>query len=120
MYVALGQVVADVILSAHVPVRSQDAPQIPELQIAEPPVTAGHALPHVPQFVVVFSAVSQPLGRLASQSPQPVLQLGTHDDEAQVVAPCAFVQAAPHPPQLLLSVRRLVSQPLAAALSQFA
>jgi hypothetical protein len=120
MYVEVGHVVADVILSAQVPVRSHEAPQIPELHVAEPPVTAGHAFPHMPQFVVVFSAVSQPFGRLASQSPQPVLQLGMHDDEAHVVVPCAFVQAAPHPPQLLASVRRLISQPLAADPSQFA
>jgi hypothetical protein len=116
----LGQVVADVILSAHVPVRLHDTPQMPALQIGVPPVTAGQVLPHEPQFVVLFSWVSHPFGRLASQSPQPVLQLGTHEDAAQLVAPCAFVHPVPHEPQLLRFVRRLISQPLAAALSQFA
>jgi hypothetical protein len=120
MYVSFGQVVADVILSAHVPVRLHDAPQMPALQIGVPPVTAGQMLPHVPQFVVLFSCVSQPFGRLASQSPQPVLQLGTQADAVQLVAPWAFVHAVPHDPQLLRFVRRLTSQPLAAPLSQFA
>jgi hypothetical protein len=97
-----------------------DAPQIPELQIDVPPMTAAQALPHVPQLLVVFSTVSQPFGRLLSQSPQPVLQVGAHTDAAQVLVPCAFVQAVPHVPQLFVLVRRLTSQPLAAALSQSA
>jgi len=120
MYCAFGQLVADVIFSAHVPVRSQDALQIPELQIGVPPVTAGQVLPQLPQFEVELSCVSQPFGRLLSQSPQPVPQLGTHADEVQLVVPCAFVQAVPHAPQLFRLVRRLTSQPLAGALSQFA
>jgi hypothetical protein len=41
----------------------------------------------VPQFVAVVSAVSQPLSRLLSQSPKPVLQLGTQADAAQWVVP---------------------------------
>jgi hypothetical protein len=71
-------------------------------------------------LATLFSWVSQPFGRLASQSPQPVLQLGAQADVAQVVVPWAFVQAVPQEPQLLRFVRRLTSQPLAGALSQFA
>jgi hypothetical protein len=120
IYVLLGHVVGDVIFRAHVPVRSHDASQIPELQIGVPPVTAGHTLPHVPQLLAVVSGVSQPFGRLVSQSPQPVLQLGVHNDDAQLVVPCAFVHAVPHIPQLLLSVRRETSQPFVGMVSQLA
>jgi hypothetical protein len=118
--VVLGQVVGDVIFNAHVPVRLHDAPQIPALQIGVPPVTAGQTLPHVPQLLVVLSAVSQPFGRLLSQSPQPVLQLGAQTAAAQLVVPCAFVHAVPQAPQSFVLVRRLTSQPLPGALSQLA
>jgi hypothetical protein len=46
-----------------------------ELILQEPVVHVGvawarvHAVPQAPQFVLVFSADSQPFGRLASQSP---------------------------------------------------
>jgi hypothetical protein len=99
MYVAFGQVEGVVIFSAQVPVRSHEAPQMPELQIGVPPVTAGQEFPHMPQLLVVLSAVSQPFRRLPSQSPQPVLQLGEHMDDAQLVVPCAFVHVLPQPPQ---------------------
>ena len=93
---------------------------MPELQIGVPPVTAGQTRPHMPQLLVVLSAVSQPFGRLLSQSPKPVLQLGTHADDAQLVVPCAFVHAMPQAPQFAVLVRVFTSQPFGTALSQFA
>lgn len=120
MYVAFGHVVGEVIFSAHVPVRLHEAPQMPELQMGVPPVTAGQVFPHVPQLLVVLSCVSQPFGRLLSQSPHPVLQLGAHTDDAQVVVPCAFVHAVPQAPQWLALPRRSTSQPFAGAASQLA
>ena len=102
------------------PARLQVALQIPELQTGVPPVTAGQTRPHMPQLLVVSSAVSQPFGRLLSQSPKPVLQLGTHTEFAQLVVPCPLVQAMPQPPQFAVLVRVLTSQPFGTALSQLA
>jgi hypothetical protein len=59
----------------------------------------GQTLPHVPQFVIVLSAVSQPLLWLPSQLPQPLLQVGAHEPLAHAVLPCALLQAAPQLPQ---------------------
>jgi hypothetical protein len=53
----------------------------------------------MPQLLIVLRAVSQPLGREVSQSPQPVLQVGTQAEAVQRVVPCALVQPAPHAPQ---------------------
>jgi hypothetical protein len=80
------------------PVRSQTTPHTPALQTAVPP-PAGQLRPHMPQLLIVVSAVSQPLGREVSQSPQPVLHVGTQAEAVQRVLPCALVQAAPHAPQ---------------------
>lgn len=118
MYVAFGHVVGDVILSAQVPVRLHAAPQMPELQIGVPPLTAGQVFPHVPQLLAVLSAVSQPFGRLLSQSPQPVLQLGAHAEEAQVVVPCGFVHPVPQLPQWFVFMRKSTSQPFVGSPSQ--
>jgi hypothetical protein len=68
----------------------------------------------------VFSVVSQPFGRLASQSPNPLLQLGAHADATQLVVPWAFAQAVAHEPQCAVVVASGTSQPLAAVVSQSA
>jgi hypothetical protein len=115
----LDQLVWCVTLSANVPVRSQIVPHTPALQTAVPPL-AGHVRPQVPQLLIVLSAVSQPFCRVVSQSPKPVLQLGTQAELAQLVVPCAFVHAAPHAPQCAVVVASRVSQPVATLLSQFA
>jgi hypothetical protein len=69
-------------------------------------------------LLTVLSAVSQPFGRLASQSPNPLLQLGEHADPAQLVVPWAFAQAVVHEPQWAVEVASGTSQPLAAVASQ--
>jgi hypothetical protein len=76
--------------------------------------------PHIPQLLTVLSAVSQPFGRLASQSPKPAVQLGVHADATQLVLPCALLQAVAQLPQCAVEVASATSQPLAAAASQSA
>jgi hypothetical protein len=73
-------------LTAKVPLRSQVTPHVPAVQVAVPP-PAGQTLPQAPQLLTVLSDVSQPLGRLVSQSPQPAVQLGTQLEAAQLVVP---------------------------------
>jgi hypothetical protein len=93
-------------------------PHTPALQVAVPP-PAGQTLPHTPQLLTVFSAVSQPFGRELSQSPKPVLQLGAQVELEQLVVPCALVHAAPQAPQCAVVEASAVSQPLLALPSQF-
>ena len=96
---------------------THERPHVPAEQTS--PLAPG--FPQLPQFVTLVSAVSQPLRALASQFPQLApLQTGTHAPAAQLVLPCALVQAAPQLPQLSVSVRKLTSQPLAAVTSQSA
>lgn len=76
-------------------------------------------LPQVPQAVTVVTLVSQPLPALLSQLPKPLLHVMLQLPERQVAAPFVVLQALPHPPQLAVSVFRLVSQPLRVSLSQF-
>ena len=94
---------------------------MPELQTAvAPAIEFGHTLPQPPQWLTVFSAVSQPLRVLPSQLPQPLLQVGAQFPPLQLVLPCAFVQAMPQPPQCATFEAKVTSQPLATLLSQFA
>ena len=72
----------------------------------------------MPQLLTVFSAVSQPFGRLVSQSPKPDEQLGAQTDATQLVLPCALLQAVAQLPQCAVVVASATSQPLAAAPSQ--
>jgi hypothetical protein len=98
----------------------QTIEQAPAEQLANP-FTELHAMPQVPQWAVdVLMLVSQPLEAALSQLPQPVSQAAT----AQVPvlhAPVAWAgaHATEHAPQSV-SVRMLVSQPLAGLPSQLA
>jgi hypothetical protein len=79
-----------------------------------------HVEPQLPQLVSVVSEVSQPSFGSPLQLPQPVEQLGLQTPaEVHCVVPWAFVQETPQAPQLL-TVVRLVSQPLETSPSQFA
>jgi hypothetical protein len=102
--------------------------QLPKFALQEPilqlPVVhVGVALarvqvvPQAPQFVLVLSAVSQPFGRLESQSPKPVpVQLGTQTPPVHAFGALVCEQTMPQPPQL--DVPCAVSQPVAVELSQ--
>jgi hypothetical protein len=113
----VGQLPCTDIRRAKVPVKLQVVLQTPALQTGVPPL-AGHVLPHMPQLLTLSSAVSQPLARELSQSPNPVLQLGTQLDARQLVVPFALLQGAPHAPQWAVLVASATSQPLAGLLSQ--
>ena len=77
-----------------------------------------HRTPHAPQLVRVVSAVSQPLTSTPSQLAKPASQPAVwHDPVAQVSGPLAREHSRLHSPQSV-TVRRLVSQPLAARPSQ--
>jgi hypothetical protein len=84
------------------------------------PFAAAHALPQLPQLVVVVVLVSQPFVALPSQLPQPALQVGTHALLVQVVVPCALLQAVPQAPQFDALLVVLTSQPSAYVPLQFA
>jgi hypothetical protein len=94
--------------------------QLPAEQVGVP-LADEHAAPHPPQLaVLVLMFVSQPFELLPSQLPKPASQPTSwqvplaHDSVA-----FAMSQATPHAPQLV-SVFRLVSQPLVGSPSQFA
>ncbi len=83
--------------------------QAPPLQ-ALPPL---HALPQVPQLVLVLSAASQPFASTLSQLPQPALQpVRVQLPVEQLAVPFARLQTVPQEPQLA-SVLSGVSQPTA-------
>jgi hypothetical protein len=82
------------------------------------PFAAAHALPQLPQLVVVVVLVSQPFVALPSQLPQPATQVGTQRLLVQVVVPCALPQAVPQAPQFDALLVMLVSQPLVGLPSQ--
>jgi hypothetical protein len=75
-------------------------------------------LPQLPHAATPVRLVSQPLPALLSQLPKPLLQVMLQVPELQVVVPFVVLQALRHPPQLAVSVFRLVSQPLRVSLSQ--
>lgn len=76
------------------------------VQVAEPPVGAGHTRPQVPQLATVLVRfVSQPLVALPSQLPKPVVQVpSTQALAAQLAAALAKVHTRPQAPQLFTSV----------------
>ena len=77
-------------------------------------------MPQPPQLVSVLTAVSQPLRRLLSQLPQPLLHTGAQVLAEQLVLPCALVHAVPQLPQFETLVASVTSQPLATFVSQLA
>ena len=77
-----------------------------------------HGVPHVPQFVAVVSAASQPLAALRSQLPKPALQArSVHVPVEQLALAFARVHGTPQAPQLV-SVVSDASQPFADIESQ--
>jgi hypothetical protein len=78
----------------------------PVAHVAVAPVRE-HETPHAPQSARVLVAVSQPSGRLVSQSPQRPLHDGAHTLAEHAVEPWAFMHVEPHTPQLLRSFARL-------------
>ena len=69
------------------------------------------AVPQLPQLVVLFNGVSQPLFTLPSQLPQSASQLGAQLPPEQAAEPWSLVQVIPQPPQLVILVAKLTSQP---------
>lgn len=91
--------------------------QLPPPHVATPLATE-HALPHIPQWVVLLSAVSQPLAMLPSQLPKPVVQpASAHVPALHEALPLANEHALPHIPQCVVLLSD-VSQPLAMLPSQ--
>jgi len=72
-------------------------------------------LPQLPQLVLsVLMLVSHPSRltfSLAEQSPQPRSHVMLHAPPVHAGVPCTTLQPVPHPPQLLVLVAVLVSQP---------
>jgi hypothetical protein len=93
--------------------------QTPALHAAVAPGTLfGQTRPHMPQLLTLLSCVSQPFCAFASQLPQPLLQVGAQLPAAQLVVPCALVQAFAQRPQCATLLLSVTSQPLLAMLSQ--
>jgi hypothetical protein len=70
-------------------------------------------LPHIPQCDELFVVlVSQPLFGLPSQLAKPALQFGAQTPFEHATPPFGFVHCMPQPPQWLVLVLVLVSQPL--------
>jgi hypothetical protein len=93
--------------------------QLPDVQAGVPFATA-HALPQLPQLVVVVMLVSQPFVALPSQLPQPATQVGTQRLLVQVVVPCALLHTVPQVPQFEALLAVVTSQPSAYVPLQFA
>jgi hypothetical protein len=88
-------------------------------RVSQMGVESEHALPHIPQLLMVLSGVSQPLAAIPSQSPKPALHMAiTHAPAEQPAVALASVHALPHIPQLAALVRVSTSQPLALLRSQ--
>src|SRR5262245_30111203 len=89
-------------------------PHTPAAQPGEPLATAGHALLHMPQFLMSFEVfASQPLAALASQSWNGIMQAIWPQTLLMHVG-LVFMppgQTLAHMPQFLTSLVRLVSQP---------
>jgi hypothetical protein len=102
--------------SAKLPV--QTGVQTPATQLVVP-FAFVQAMPQPPQLLMsLVVPVSQPFFGLPSQSANPALQVGTQAPAVHVVDPCAFEQAMPQPPQLLMLVAKTASQPFTALPSQ--
>jgi hypothetical protein len=72
----------------------------------------------MPQLLMELSAVSQPLGRLVSQSPKPLEHDGAHVEPTQLTLPCALVHGLVQLPQCAALVASVTSQPLLTVPSQ--
>ncbi len=85
-----------------------------------PPTWLRQTVPHAPQlFASVWRLTSHPFATFASQLAKPTLQRAMpHTPAEHVPTPFAGAQRLLHVPQLPTSVRRSVSQPLAALPSQ--
>jgi hypothetical protein len=77
-----------------------------------------HGTPHPPQCVTEVSGVSHPLGRMLSQFPHRVLQVGEQSPETQALTlvPALVWHTVPQAPQLLWSLARSRQNPLQQAL----
>jgi hypothetical protein len=95
-------------------------PQAPALHEAVP-LFVLQAFVQLPQRAgLVFRFVSQPFAALPSQLPKPVLQVMAQTPVLQEAVPFVELHALLQLPQRATSVFKLVSQPLAVLLSQFA
>ena len=94
-------------------------PQVPAGQVGVPLVVS-HTVVQDPQCNGLFRLVSQPLAGLLSQSPKPGVQAIPQLPAVQVGVPPAVEHFVPQALQLLISVLRLTSQPLAGLPSQSA
>jgi len=95
-------------------------PQVPAVHVATEFATGAHALPHIPQCVVLdVTSASQPFAAVASQLPNPIAQRRAQAPAAQVAVEFAPEgQTARHEPQLAMSARTSVSHPEATLPSQ--
>lgn len=96
-------------------------PHAPAMQVAVPPVGAGHALPQRPQLAtVVLVLASHPLAVFMSQSPKPALHMSEHIPALHEGVPFAPVHALLQRPQCIALELVSTSHPLAAFMSQSA
>jgi len=91
---------------------SQVKPHTPAAQLGRVWAGVGHALPHVPQFMMsVMVSISQPLATVMSQSRKAPVQVPTaHVPMSQRGSPLVTAQAVPHAPQLA-ALDRVSTQP---------
>jgi hypothetical protein len=90
------------------------------VQVAVPLVLL-HTVPHAPQLAVfVLVLISQPLAAELSQLAKPALHAIWQVPALHVAVPLVVEHLVLHALQLLMSVFRLTSQPLAALPSQSA
>lgn len=95
-------------------------PHMPLLHVAEPPVEL-HWIPQPPQWLMsVRVLISHPVTGRPSQLARPVEQVKLHDPLLHAGVPPIALHWMPQPPQLLMSVRRLRSQPSRGLLLQSA
>ena len=96
----------------------QVIPQAPAVQLGVP-LAELHAVAQVPQWVTSVPVLtSQPLTASPSQLAKPAEQVMPQAPAAQEEVPLLVEHAAPQAPQWAAVVSVLVSQPLAALLSQ--
>ena|SRR5664280_2434493 len=98
-----------------------ETPQTPAVQTGVPPAV-GQTWPQVRQLLISeLRLISQPLAALPSQLPKPALQVPIAQVPLlQVAEAFVYAQTVLQPLQCAGSVLRLISQPLAEALSQLA
>jgi hypothetical protein len=82
------------------------------------PLAFAQAVPHVPQFAVVFSEVSHPSITLSLQSPKPTPQEIEQLPSVHDGVPLVLLHGLPHAPQWLVLLFVSVSHPVLASPSQ--